>query len=70
MDKQLVNNNEDNREAASRQQAQNGDKQAAAGQHTRVENAHASGLGAMGRNDEKLPGGEEGEASDTEEPVY
>lgn len=35
---------------------------------THIANAHASGLGAMGRNDEKLPTGEE--HHDPEEPVY
>lgn len=35
---------------------------------TQVANAHASGLGAMGRNDEKLPTGEE--RQEPEEPAY
>ena len=36
---------------------------------TKVENAHASGLGAMGRNDEKLPTGAE-EDLQSNDPVY
>ncbi len=34
-----------------------------------VDNAHASGLGAMGRNDEKLPTGADEEA-EHEDPMY
>lgn len=37
--------------------------------HSPVENAHASGLGAMGRNDEKLPAGE-GEDGGPDDVVY
>ncbi len=39
-----------------------------------IDNAHASGLGAMGRNDEKLPTGADGtegaEGPGPEEPAY
>lgn len=35
---------------------------------TQVANAHASGLGAMGRNDEKLPTGEE--TPPPQDPAY
>ncbi len=37
---------------------------------TEVENAHAAGMGAMGRNDEKLPPGAEQEAAAPDEPAY
>jgi hypothetical protein len=36
-----------------------------------VENAHAAGVGAIGRNDEKLPTGEDGSYTPgPEEPAY
>lgn len=37
--------------------------------HTHVPNAHASGLGAMGRNDEKLPTSPDN-TDDRPEPAY
>ncbi len=39
------------------------------GTPTKVPNAHASGLGAMGRNDEKLPTSPD-DAEDRPEPAY
>ncbi|OLY93734.1 hypothetical protein SAMN05444008_11447 [Cnuella takakiae] len=38
-------------------------------QHTHIDNAHAAGLGSMGRNDEKLPN-EADEEEDGPEPNY
>lgn len=70
MDKELNNNTPATAGAGSGAQAPRGEKDAAEGHHTEVENAHAAGVGAMGRNDEKLPGGEEGATADAGEPVY
>ena len=38
--------------------------------HTHIPNAHAAGVGAMGRNDEKLPTSSTDEAEDRTEPAY
>lgn len=40
---------------------QNAGNRPATRQHTHIDNAHAAGLGSMGRNDEKLPNAEDGE---------
>lgn len=38
-------------------------------QHTEIDNAHAAGLGSMGRNDEKLPNADDGDDNGAE-PNY
>lgn len=61
------------KEPAPKNNLQQIDTDQKSGNHlTQVENAHASGLGAMGRNDEKLPAGEEEapEPQEPGEPVY
>ena len=65
---------ETEREAKPQQHGAQQDKEAVKhpeGGHlfTQVDNAHAAGLGAMGRNDEKLPTGEEEEQA-PQDPAY
>lgn len=62
----MDNRTQNQADSAAENKNREGDRQDAGNrpatrQHTEIENAHAAGLGSMGRNDEKLPNAEDGE---------